>query len=169
MLLQDIVHKMRELVILHQRLLDVSQRKTPMLVEGDITSLSTLLKEEAKLLKEIGVVEEERYNLTCQYAQTLRLSDKNVTLKELITVVTEQSEKQALEVLLVQLQSVLKKLKDNNDLNVNLTKDSLKYINNSMNLITSSVEVSNGAYSKPNFSQGGYNQNAGKSFFDSKI
>lgn len=164
--IEPIIRVLKELIQLHQQLLDTSERKKQTLVEGNVDALTQLLKEEAKLVKELGKCEEERVFQLKQYLQVRGMKEENFSLRQLIEIVIEPKQQKVLVEQLNQLQEVVGSIQEINQLNTKLLEDSLAYVNQSIELITD-VRDDEINYKRPN--QGKSSSSvSGRGFFDQK-
>ncbi|OEF97705.1 flagellar protein FlgN [Desulfuribacillus alkaliarsenatis] len=152
-----------EQLTLHEKLLTLSQDKKTILIEGSLPKLEKIIKEEHNLIQESRHLEKDRNAMIQQLAESLKIAPDNVTISFLIEVVQEDIAKQRLSSLKEKLEEVLKELSQVNQLNAKLLKQSLEYIQTTMESITDDPEQEM-VYGNPSKS----NAKKGRSVFDTR-
>ena len=145
MSMQPIITSLQQLLELHQSLLSISENKTEVLKKGDLEGLQQLLKTERKHVQAIKKIEAQ-----------------NVTA--LLELIDNDAEKKALEAVTTTLAEVLVELKQQEQLNQQLTQQSLQFVQLSMNMIAPTIQSIN--YSNKNKST--TDNTTKRSVFDSK-
>jgi flagellar biosynthesis/type III secretory pathway chaperone len=135
----------------HEELLDLGERKTEALKLGDMKALEVLLKEEDLQVKKLQMIEKERM-----------LKFANVALTDVLEQ-ADESEKENLLGLQMNLNDIHEALKSRNELNQELLEQSLQYVNMSLSMVQPENEPVTYAKSKTK----GYNT-TNTSLFDSK-
>ncbi|MDA8212021.1 MAG: flagellar protein FlgN, partial [Clostridia bacterium] len=114
--------------------------KQPVLVKGDLAALEEFTKQEEKIVVQVGKLEEQRSRVHQALANHFHVPEPEITLSELASKLsTELSGK--LSQVGDGLKDILTELKDVNSLNSELVKQSLDYIEFTVNLITSMGET----------------------------
>ncbi|GGM35452.1 hypothetical protein GCM10011351_21940 [Paraliobacillus quinghaiensis] len=164
MSIQPIITSLQQLLELHQSLLSISENKTEVLKKGDLEALQELLKTERKHVQAINKVEQQRIEQVTSWtvSQKIDLEAQNVTA--LLEVIDNAAEKEALEAVTTTLAEVLVKLKQQEQLNQQLTQQSLQFVQLSMNMIAPTIQSIN--YSNKNKSSA--DNSSKRSVFDSK-
>ena len=119
---------------LYRDILDLSRHKTNTIVEGKISQLEQLTGVEQRLLLSVGGLEQQREEVVDQLARLLDIPADQLN----ISMAVKQAEdglKERLAALKDEIENTLKDLKEVNDLNSELIKKSLEYIDFSINLI----------------------------------
>lgn len=161
-----LLHTLDELVGCHKQLLKNSELKKQSLIAGDIDTLSQLIKEEGKIVRQLGKLEEERLYQVQEYMKRQGLVGKEVTLSQLISFVPREEDKTRLRGTAKTLQQVVGELQKNNELNAKLIEEALNYVNHSIDLFTAEDEVN---YQDGSTLRKGTNDSmSNRSFFDSK-
>lgn len=112
-----------------KELLDITFKKTDILVEGEIGKLSKITMEEEKLINKIGNLEESRQNLIDEWGM-----DISMPLSDIIPKIPEGSEE--VEEIAMKLSKILEEIGIRNQLNAQLLKDSIEWIDFNVNLLT---------------------------------
>lgn len=168
-MLQLFIKTLEELNQIHNQLSKVSLEKREALIKGDIDQLSELVKQESQLVRKIGKLEEERSFQLQQYGSKQGIKTDNLNFQDLLQTIPNKEEREKIESLTGELQHILGQLREQNDLNMRLTEDSLAYINQSIEVMTH-FEHENGNYQAPqNKNKSGKGQSSdGQRFFDAK-
>ncbi len=121
----------------YKNILDLSIKKTDIVVNGHIKKLEEITEEEQKLIIKIGKLEDIRENVIYNMKKELSLEEElNMTkLNEYL----EESDNEFIESLKNQLMDILSQLRERNVLNGSLINDSLEYINLNIDLLTNST------------------------------
>ncbi|MDC3416125.1 flagellar protein FlgN [Aquibacillus salsiterrae] len=140
MSVQAIVDTLTKITQLHHSLLSVSQTKTEVLKEGDTAKLQTLLVQERKHVQAIEQLELKRIDLVKAWATANKQDTDTTTVSAMLDVLTDGHEKELLEQATVGLVDVLVSLRSQEQLNHELTQQSLQYIELSLNMLSPSLK-----------------------------
>lgn len=157
---EQIISSMDKLVKLHRSLNSLAEKKRAVIKENDTEALARLLIEEQRHIKAIGQTDKERMKAAEQL-----LAAKGApsgTAAELEAWLTPQ-EVQDLQAKRDELMAEMMKLKEENDLNQQLLRQSLQFISVSLDLFRPGMENFN--YEKP---AGVTAAPGGKSLFNTK-
>lgn len=151
------------MLILHKSLNQLAKQKTEIIKTGDTDALNNLLKEEKKHIQAILQFENERQQASKDFLTNHTRTDvTSLTLSDCIEI-ADPTEKQKLTQLKSELQSQIKALTDRNELNQQLIKQSLQFVNLSLDLLVPEIDTYN--YERPGQA---YQHNEGRSIFNSK-
>jgi flagellar biosynthesis/type III secretory pathway chaperone len=165
-MLKPLISTLEELIAIQEQLVEISQKKKDILIDGDIEKLSQLIAEESKLVRKMGKLEEERVFQVKEYLGRQGITSDEVTLSQLLSIIPSKEGKETIQSLADKLQKTIGQLQQHNDLNSKLIQDSLDYINHSLEMMTdNSGEGMN--YQRPAGSVK-KNPSTGRSFFDTK-
>lgn len=156
---ENLVSTLKKILILHQNLLKLSERKTDILKKGDIDALNEQMKEEQKYILAIRQVEIERITIVDNLLGQ-RVQEK--TLSKCIEAATEPIRSE-LAKLHDDLVKVTRDLKAVNELNQQLTHQSLQYVNMSLDMLLPQEQTA--TYGNP---AGAKEKKQTRSMFDSK-
>lgn len=148
MSINHIIDSMAKLLKLHKSLLELVFRKTAILEAEDVPALTELLKEEQTHIFAIEKLEAERRRIA-----------GNKTLSELLEELADE-ERETLAEISQELQGVIARIQEQNELNQGLITQSLKFISFSMSLVTPAQDDFNYGHNEP--------ATPGKSLFNSK-
>ncbi|MEH7381345.1 flagellar protein FlgN [Bacillus sp. JJ1533] len=156
---ENLVVMLKKILALHQNLLKLSERKTDILKKGDIDALNEQMKEEQKYILAIRQLENERITIVEKWLGP-RVEEK--TLSKCIEAASEpiRSELAGLHEDLVKVTHELKVV---NELNQQLTHQSLQYVNMSLDMLLPQEQNVN--YGNP---AGTQEKKQTRSMFDSK-
>ncbi len=148
---------------IYDTLSKISNNKKDLIVGGKVQELDSIVKLEQALVVKISKLEDEREKVVGNLCTLLDQRPEDVTISGLAEKLGEKESAQ----LKVCQEKMLKKiltLKNANDLNSRLIKNSLEYIDFSINMMTSIGTVSN------NYGSSGYSGDTKKrNLFDMKL
>ncbi len=153
---------MENLKQLHESLLYLSCKKTELLKKGDTGSLQQLLAKERKHIQAITKIENERVHTVTDWCCHQDIESAAPTLSGVLECLEDTQEKNLLEALFEDLVFLVTELKQQEQLNVELTKQSLQFIHLSLDMLQPSLNSMN--YNK----QTGASDKEKSSVFDSK-
>lgn len=122
--------------VLYDEIFAISQNKTNIIVQGKVGELDNMVKLEQAMVLKLGKLEDARESLVRQITQAIGLEPEEITLTVLMEKLKGEEAKK-LKDCQQALSDVIGKLKSTNDLNAKLIKNSLEYIEFSLNLMTS--------------------------------
>lgn len=155
-----------KIVAVQEQLVNLSQRKKDVLIQGNIDSLSKLIQEESKLVRLLGKLEEERISRMKEYLASKGIHTEELTLTQLLEIIPSKVDQIQIQELADKLQQSIQQLQQHNQLNSKLIQDSLNYVNDSIELMTDqSKEAIN--YQRP-AGKLKTNSTSARSFFDTK-
>ncbi|MGF7397325.1 flagellar protein FlgN [Thermoanaerobacterium thermosaccharolyticum] len=127
-------------MLLYKDLLDISTKKTDVIIHGKIQELDNMTKIEGNIICKLSMLEEEREKILSGYDDT-----GEITISELCKMLPEDDSKK-LKKIQKEFESLLKALNDRNELNKSLLQQSIEYVNYSIGLISSNLVQDNGIY-----------------------
>ncbi len=130
MSVERLMELMKKHIILHETLLQIAMKKTSVLVNKNITELHQLINKEQSAITIIQQVENERMKVV---TQLLGNSSKELTLQSCMNH-CNKSEQEILQTLQNKLLDVIVELKKANDLNQQLTEQSMHFLNISLDM-----------------------------------
>src|SRR5699024_7974874 len=133
---------MDRLIELYQTLLEGAMQKTEILKEGSIDKLQTLLVQERKTVQALEQPEKKR-----QHAVKKWFSYRNITVHPTVTgmleQITNETEKKDLEAKAIALIEVITRLKKQEHLNQELLRQSMQFVQMSLDMIQPTLEHMN--------------------------
>lgn len=156
-------------VKVHEELLDIAEKKTPIIIKGNLDELSEISELEQSKVEELTSLEKKREESMYDICMVLGKKPGTVKLSELIELMESQpSVKERLSNSYRQLKNVVYELKDRNEHNRILINDSLEMAEFSINLLQNTQIVPDTA----NYNKGAYNVEQGgtdRALFDTKF
>ena len=153
----------------HEALLDTATKKTSIIIKGNLTELSQITEIEQNQVEQLSSVERKREESMYDICMVLGKKPGTVKFSDLIELMESQPEVQErLKGQYKQLKKVVYELKDRNEHNRNLIKDSLEMAEFSINLLQNTQTVPDTA----NYTKGACNvesRGMDRSLFDTKF
>ncbi|WP_138419481.1 flagellar protein FlgN [Aquibacillus sediminis] len=165
MSVQPIVDVLKKITTLHDNLLSISKKKTESLTKNNIDYLQELLLQERKYVQAINQLETKRMELVENWAHVNGLDSQAITVSVMIDDDLVGTDKQALESVTTRLAETLVELRQQEQLNQQLTKQSMQFIQLTMDMISPSLTTMNYG-NQANKQQA--TQQVKRSLFDSK-
>jgi flagellar biosynthesis/type III secretory pathway chaperone len=156
---KNISNSLKDLILLHQNLLELATEKTKVIIHGNIDFLQSIISKEKKLIKIIQNKDQDLRVL----AKDLQ-KEQNVTLDDVIKN-SIQSDRDILLQLKQQLEETINELKNKNETNQQLLQQSLQFVEVSLDLLKPSIDTYN--YDRPT-KKNSY-ETEGYSSFESKV
>ncbi|UOR11670.1 flagellar protein FlgN [Halobacillus amylolyticus] len=144
--IDSIIDQMERLRQLHDSLLALSSKKTEALKSNDTEALQGILAQERKHVQAINGLEKKRMAVVAEWAVASGFMNEAPTVSEILAAV-EGVERERLQEAYDSFIIVLADLKQQEVLNAELTKQSLQFINVSLDLLQPSLNQMN--YGKP--------------------
>lgn len=164
MSVQPIVDTLEKITKLHDNLLTVSKKKTEALTKGDTDLLQELLLNERKYVQAINQLETKRMEQMSVWAKTKGIEPTNLTVSVMVENYVTGPDQESLELITVKLAELLVDLKQQEQLNQQLTKQSMQFIQMTMNMISPTITSMNYG----NQTTKSNDQQSNRSLFDSK-
>ncbi|MFC0272216.1 flagellar protein FlgN [Metabacillus herbersteinensis] len=159
MLADKLITTLEKLLSLHEQLYKVALQKSEILKKDLIDELREILKQEQKLVQAIKQIEAERILITAEYLNR----EQELTLRACIDQ-ADGLAKERLQTIHHEFQSIMDKLKAVNQLNQQLTQQSLQFVSISLDMLMPQENAQN--YNRPDQSKGTATNR--RSIFDSK-
>ena len=163
MSIENILHSLTNLNMLHKSLLEIAYKKTEAIKTGDMDSLNKLLKDEQAHVAGISQLEQQRQLGVTDYLRAKGIAPiDNPTVAHVLENTNTEKEKEQLSAARNQLLLTQGTHKDQNDLNQKLTFQSLQFVNITLDMLRPKPDQIN--YSK-NVVKG---PSKDKTYFDSQ-
>jgi len=148
---------------IYSDILNISKNKTDIIVKGKVSDLENIVKLEQSYVIRIDKLENERQETVEKLARELELDEEDINISGIIKKL-DQENAQRLNACRESIMNTLEELKSLNELNSKLIKNSLEYIDFSINLLASADSPVN------NYSNSGkVNDSKKRSFLDMKL
>jgi flagellar biosynthesis/type III secretory pathway chaperone len=152
-----------QLIEAHERLLALAREKKDILIRGDQQALTALTREEWTGIRQIETLEKERLSRVRALAQEKGLSEESLKASDLPHLFPDPSEYRRLKEQVERLARVVNELKQANDLNAQLLRQSLAFVQMTLDLLTEMPSAVQ--YQEKGMATAGPR----RSFFDAKI
>ncbi|AUG56248.1 MAG TPA: flagellar protein FlgN [Ruminiclostridium sp.] len=127
---------------IYEEILKLSREKKDIVIEGKVAELEKITKIEQSLVVNLGKLETLREKCVEEIADQLNIKPSELTITELSKHLNEENSKKLIECK-TKLENILKELKEINQLNSKLIKNSLDYIDFSLNILSAASETNN--------------------------
>lgn len=168
-LIDDFIDTLDKEDIEYRQLLEMSRRKTKIIVKGDVEGLSKITDEEQIVVERISHLDKHRVEVLTDIATVLNKDVHDLKVPDLIALLAKQPKEQGrLSEVYDRLKKTVEQMKAVNDQNRNLINLSLDMVQFDMNLIQA---MKRGPETGDYNSSGGYSDSGmmgGRSRFDSK-
>lgn len=160
---EQLIQTLGKILLLHKSFNQLAKQKTELLKVGDTDALNNLLKEERKNIQAIQKFETERQQVSKAFLSKFNCTkNDNPTISDCIQF-ANPVEKQKLSQIKADLQAQVKELADRNELNQQLLKQSLQFLNLSLDILIPEIDTYN--YERPGQA---HQYEEGRSIFNSK-
>ncbi|MBU9672610.1 flagellar protein FlgN [Planococcus sp. CP5-4] len=150
-----------ELIVIQQQLIRYAERKQTVLIEHKVDELTELVKEETRLLRRLGQLEDERERLVIEVLE----EHPGLSFSQFTEQLSDETAKQALQEQLTTLKQLLMELQAKNRQNEKLVQDSVDFIAGMIGHITTPVKQ---PYNYQPQSSTKHTQSTNRGFFDTK-
>ncbi|MDF2989312.1 MAG: FlgN protein [Eubacterium sp.] len=144
--LTEVLNKENEI---YDTLYKLSNNKTDLIVGGKVQELENIVKIEQSLVIKIAKLEDQREKIVGELCTILGQKPEDITISELTARLGDEKSTLLKECQDKMLKNI-DKLKNTNDLNSRLIKNSLEYIDFSINMMTS-IDTVNNSYGSSGF------------------
>ncbi len=141
-LVRQLVNILNQENDIYDTLFKISNNKKELIIGGKVNELENIVKIEQSLVIKISKLEDEREKVVGELCSLLGQKPEDVTISWLTNKLGTEEASQ-LKVCQEKMVKKINELKDNNELNSKLIKNSLDYIDFSINMMTSIDTVSN--------------------------
>lgn len=135
-MLNLVVHTLDELISIQKQLIRYAERKQTVLIERKVDELTELVKEESKLVKQLGQLEDERQQLVADVLE----EHPGLTFSQFAEQLPDEHVKQELHNQLTTLQMLLVELQAKNKTNEKLLEDSMSFVQHMITQVTKSKQ-----------------------------
>ncbi|MGE6205194.1 flagellar protein FlgN [Guptibacillus hwajinpoensis] len=139
---QELLAVMGEMILLHEKLIVLSEKKQNALLERDVKRLTEVINKEKNLLQELRISEEKRQQITEKLA-----GRTDQTLKDVLGLLSPPV-KRMVENRATDLKEKAEKLQRMNDLNEELLRDGMAFVHHMIGHLTTTNQSI--TYGRPN-------------------
>ena len=137
-LIEELMTTLESEITEYNKLLELTKKKTPIIVKGDMEQLRLVTDEEQSVADAIAAFDVKRASVTKDIAEVLNKDVESLKLSALIEILSKQpAEAKKLADIRDRLKSVVDSVKMINDNNKELIKHSLEMVEFDLNLIKS--------------------------------
>lgn len=162
--LQKFVDVLEKECELYSILLDLSKKKTQVIVDADIGELEKIVEMEERLIFELRNLEDKREEWVTDFAKQRGVTPEDVTVSYLVSQAEGQIQER-LKQLQDRLYGIIEEQKQVNQINERLIRNNLEFIDFSIGLITGRGQAGS-IYSKTG---GADTRQQGRSLIDKKV
>ena len=167
-LMEELLQTLEEEKKIYEQLIPISERKTVVLVKGDLKELESITAKEQFLIDKVNMIDKRREEVTKNIGVVLNKDPKELDLSTLAKLLESQpSEKKKIALLHDSIKDVMKRLVDANEKNKELIENSLEMIEFNMNFIKS-TRMSPGSINYNRNASSSYGSDMGVTAFDAK-
>ena len=167
-LMEELLQTLEEEIKLYEELLPISERKTVILVKGDLKELESITAKEQFLIDKVNIIDKKREEVTKNIGVVLNRDPKELDLSTLAKLLDGQpEEKKKIARIHDSLKDIMKRLVDANEKNKELIENSLEMIEFNMNFIKS-TRMSPGSNNYNRNASSSYDSDVGVTPFDAK-
>ncbi len=139
-LVEELREVLSEELNMYEEMLELTLKKTDIITSGKINDLDSITHMENSLILRLGKLEDRREKIVNSIQKQLGTEDAS-TITDLLNQIDDTNDtKQEINGITTKLSNVLNTLKEKNDLNGLLIKDTLEYIELNINLFTNASE-----------------------------
>lgn len=161
-LMENLIHVLEDECKVYDELLELSIRKTPVIIKGDLEQLEKITDEEQEIVSKINHLDNQREEVLKDIAIVINKDVETLKLKKLIQVLENRPEEQRkLSTCHDQISKTLEDLKRVNDQNNVLIQNALDMVTFDINL----VQALNSAPETANYTKNA-NRTAGNMYQD---
>ncbi|WP_026497351.1 flagellar protein FlgN [Butyrivibrio sp. WCD3002] len=137
-LLENLVDVLDRECALYEKLLELSSRKTPVIIQRDLKELSKITEDEQVVVSFINAVDKEREGVMDNIAEVIGEKGNDLKLTDLVRMLNSRpAEQKALAIKRDRLKEVSTNVQRVNDQNQMLLQSSLEMVQYEMNIIQS--------------------------------
>ncbi|HHV29563.1 flagellar protein FlgN [Acetivibrio mesophilus] len=162
-LINDLMDVLLQESKIYEDILEISKNKTDVIVKGKVNELENITNLEQSLIFKIGKLEESRESLVAEISDAIGVNPSEMTVSELEKHV-DKKQADRLKEHKEYLSSIIGEIKNINEINSKLIKNSIDFIDFSINIL-SSISAEGNNYSKA----GQVADNKKKNYFDIKL
>lgn len=160
-MLDLVVHTLDELINIQKQLINYSERKKTVLIERKLDELNQIVQEEAKLVKQLGKLENDRKH----QMESVMHEESSLSFRQFVDTLTDDLTRKKLTTQFYTLQQLAIELQSKNKVNEQLLKDSLSFVQYMIDQVTHSQQR-HFNYQSPLRPQN--SQTSSRGFFDTK-
>ena len=151
-LIEELITVLEEEDNEYKKLTELTNRKTPIIVKGDLDALKDITSEEQGFIERLNRLEKRRIEAVKDIALVLNKDEKELTIKAIVELLEGQdAEQKRLSLVHDSLKTTLSNISRLNEMNKNL-------INSSLEMVEFNINMLKGIYQSPEL--GNYGKDA---------
>lgn len=162
--LQKLIEVLNEIYQMQTEMVALAVNKKQVLIDGDIEELSNIMQRESSWINKLKQLDIEREKQIKIVVLENRINSSDLKISDILTQLSSSDEKDKLAVISDKLMKVLDEVKQVNEINSQLIRQSLQYISHTFQSLTHESNQ-NMTYSKPTNKQ---NNNTSIGIYDQK-
>lgn len=163
MSIEVIIQSLTELTSIHENLNSISEEKTEVVKEGSVDKLQQLLSKERKQILILEKAENKRQELVEKWFSEQKLPLNDMTITHMLEIITNEHDANRLEHTTIGLTKAITKLKQQEQLNQDLIRQSMQFVQMSLDMMSPTIKNMNYGKGKDRDTEG-----SKRSVFDSK-
>lgn len=153
-LMENLIEVLEQECSEYEGLLGLSQKKTPVIVSGNLEELQKITDDEQRLVSRIGRLEKKRKEVIADIANVLNKDVEGLKLDQLVDLLAARpAEQQKLAAVHDRLRGSVRELQRVNEQNKELLSNALEVVEFEMNLL----QAAKAAPETANYTKGAYN------------
>ncbi|MDY0393239.1 flagellar protein FlgN [Virgibacillus halophilus] len=156
-----IIEDVKQLTVIHQQLYQQSLKKMEAIKSNDTEQLQKMIISEQKLARQLDKIENQRIQNVSKFAKEQQIKNSETALSDILQIVADVNDKQELEQAAISLSESVLHLREQEQLNQELIRQSLKFVDMSLEMLQPSI-------SSMNYGNHQHSASSKKSVFDSK-
>lgn len=161
MSIKAIQQSLQTLITIHEQLCEASKQKTEIIKDGSVEKFQKMLVEERKYVKKLEQAEGIRQKAVEIWYTDQQLPPEDMTITNMLEIMSDEQEQQELEQLTITLTKVITKLKQQEELNLDLIQQSMQFVQLSLDMLSPTIKNMNYGNSQDT-------ETSKRSVFDSK-
>lgn len=141
--IKPILEAVEQLTEIHQQLQALSVQKMEAIKSNQMEQLQKLIVSEQKLVRSLSKTEEKRIQHVAIFVQQRQMKDSEIAISDILEEIPDDSEKQKLEQAAISLSEAVHHLREQEQLNRELLKQSLQFVDMSLEMLHPSLSSMN--------------------------
>lgn len=138
--INTIIQSLTDLLAIHKELIELSEQKTEIVKDGSAEKLQKIVIAEHKVVQKLELSEINRQQVVEQWFLEKNKNQENMTNSKIMNLLTDETEKVKLGEITLQLTEAITHLKQQEQLNQELLRQSLQFVQVSLNTMNPTME-----------------------------
>ncbi len=136
-IIDELIQVIEEQIVLYKDIYAISSEKKNIIINNDLETLQKMNTVENSIVNQVSRLEKKRVGIVSDICMVLGIAESEFTLTKLSEKLTTEDNKADILKLRDEIRSIMDNIKQVNDLNNQLIKNSLEYIDFSINIMRS--------------------------------